>query len=102
MINIDKTEQRKKVFKNSNLRSRTFIKKLFQNNKNIKDNSFYRINEALNDLSLLNKDIELMSNNNYEKCQQIILNKFKDNNNEEKKKNAIIEAENKGNICIIF
>ena len=43
-----------------------------------------------------------MSNNNYEKCQQIILNKFKDNNNEEKKKNAIIEAENKGNICIIF
>ena len=41
MINIDKTEQRKKVFKNSNLRSRTFIKKLFQNNKNIKDNSFY-------------------------------------------------------------
>ena len=102
---INNTPKDKRFIQNNKTKSDNFIKKLFQKDKNIKDNSLMKSNEFINDLSILNQDIDLRNNYKREELKAKTFNKMKiDKIKHEEKKNNLNNngLKTNNNKCIIF
>ena len=96
----------KKIYKNVN-KSNTFIKKIFEKDKNDKENSsISKSNDILNDINILSKELDLRNTKNFEELRTKTLNKMKTDNlnksNSGEKLNKNDELEKNNNNCIIF
>ena len=96
----------KKIYKNVN-KSNTFIKKIFEKDKNDKENSsISKSNDILNDINILSKELDLRNTKNFEELRTKTLNKMKTDNlnksNSGEKLNKNDELGKNNNNCIIF